>query len=166
MVADPGLERVVASVGHPEPRTRPAEFVTLLQIITSQQVSTKAAAAINKRLTRLCGGNVTWRKILNRSDAQLRDCGLSRSKVEYVRGLAEMIRDKHLNLDQLAELNSDTAIEKLVQVRGIGRWSAQVFAMFALDHKDIFPAEKIGNLQWQNKHNPLSRAQQPKTMRS
>ena len=143
MSADPGLKRVVASVGHPEPRTRPAEFRTLLQIIASQQVSTRAASAINERLALLCGGKVTWRKILNRSEAQLRDCGLSRSKVEYARGLAEMIRDKELNLDQLAKLNSDMAIEKLVQVRGIGRWSAQIFAMFALNHGDIFPADDL-----------------------
>lgn len=143
VVVDPGLSRLIDMVGQPEPRTRPAEFNTLLQVIVSQQVSTSAAAAISGRLTKLCGGNVTWRKVLNRTDTQLRACGLSRSKLDYVKGLAEMIKLKRLDLEHLETLDTDAAIKKLIQVRGIGRWSAEVYAMFALNRGDIFPADDL-----------------------
>lgn len=85
--SDPGLVKVIEQIGYPEPRKRHADFATLLQVIISQQLSTLAAAAINAKVTRCCGGYPTWRKILNRSDQQLRDCGLSWRKVEYAKGL-------------------------------------------------------------------------------
>ncbi|MEJ2178388.1 MAG: DNA-3-methyladenine glycosylase 2 family protein [Gammaproteobacteria bacterium] len=111
--------------------------------MVSQQVTTSAAAAIGGRLIKLCGGSVTWRKILNRTDTQLRACGPSRSKVGYVKGLAGMIKFKRLNLQQLETLDTDAAINKLIQVHGIGRWSAEIYLMFALDRGDIFPADDL-----------------------
>jgi len=141
--SDPGLLEVIQQVGYPEPRKRSAEFATLLQVITSQQLSTRAAAAINTKISKCCAGNVTWRKVLNRSDQQLRDCGLSWRKVEYTKGLAEMFRNGELNLDQMHEMNSEQAIEELLKVRGFGRWSGEIFAMFALGHTDIYPADDL-----------------------
>ena len=85
---DNRLLRVFSLVGCPEPRSREPGFATLARIINAQQLSTRAATAIWERLERSCRGDVTVRKILNRSDQQLRDCGLSGRKVEYIRGLA------------------------------------------------------------------------------
>jgi len=143
VLMDPKLATVIELVGYPSPRIRPAEFVTLLQVIVSQQVSTRAASAINDRLLKLCGGKVTWRKILNRSGDQLRECGLSQNKVDYVRGLAEKIRTKELDLELLKSMDTDSVIAHLVKVRGLGRWSAEIFAMFALGHRDVFPVDDL-----------------------
>jgi len=137
---DPGLQRLIDALGCPEPRVREPGFATLLSIIVSQQLSTGGAAAIWRRLERLCGGPVTHRRILGRDDAQLRQCGLSRQKVEYIRGLARMVADRDLDLDAVREFGAEAAIAELLKVRGIGRWSAEIYAMFALGHRDIFPS--------------------------
>lgn len=140
---DPGLRRLIKQLGYPAPRSRELGFGTLLQIIVSQQLSTTVAAAIWTRIEKLCRKPVTHRKILNRSVKELRQCGLSRQKVEYARGLAQMVADKTLDLDALhatGKRDVETLIAELVKVRGIGRWSAEIYAMFALGHRDVFPA--------------------------
>lgn len=139
---DAGLEAVLTQVGYPEPRARAAELETLLRIIVSQQLSTQVAATIWGRLERVCGKPVTHRKILKRDEAELRGCGLSKQKTEYIRGLAEMVADKRLDLAAvagMAEVDAEAAIAELVKARGLGRWSAQIYVMFALQHRDIFP---------------------------
>ncbi len=140
---DPDLGQLVCRVGLPEPRKRSPDFETLLQIIVSQQLSTHVSAVISGRLKKLCGGRITWRKILNRSDEELRQCGLSWRKVEYAQNLAEIIRQKKLDLALLAHMDSEAVIRQLTEIRGFGRWSGEIFAMFALDHKDIFPADDL-----------------------
>lgn len=142
-LADPGLRRLIDALGYPEARTREPGFSTLLRIIVSQQLSTGVAAAIWGRLERLCRGRVTCRKILNRGDDQLRQCGLSPQKVEYARGLARMIVQKTFDLEAASELDVESAIAELIKVRGVGRWSAEIYAMFALGHNDIFPAADL-----------------------
>ena len=140
VLLDPGLQRLIDALGWPDPRWREAGFSTLLRIIVSQQLSTGVAAVIWERLERVCRGSVTHRKILNRSADQLRQCGLSRQKVAYSRELAQSILQKTLNLDTLNHLDADAAMAELVKIRGIGRWSAEIYAMFALNQLDIFPA--------------------------
>lgn len=137
---DPGLQRLLDALGCPEPRIREPGIATLLRIIVSQQLSTGVAAAIWQRLEKLCRAPVTHRKILNRSDAQLRACGLSRQKVEYIVGLARMVRQKDVDIDAIGRLDAEDAIDELIKIRGIGRWSAEIYAMFALGHADIFPS--------------------------
>ena len=137
---DPGLQRLIDALGYPAPRVREPGFATLLQIIVSQQLSTGVAAAIWRRIESLCRAPVTARKILNRSGDQLRLCGLSRQKVEYAHGLAKMLRQKTLDLEGLRRLDAESTITELLKVRGVGRWSAEIYAMFALGHTDVFPA--------------------------
>lgn len=137
---DPGLHRLVEQLGCPEPRARTPGFATLLSVIVSQQLSTAVAASIRARLEKSCRGAITHRKILNRDEAQLRACGLSRQKVDYIRGLARMVAQRQLDLEALAGMESEAVIDALCEVRGIGRWSAEIYAMFALRHRDIFPA--------------------------
>ena len=137
---DPGLQRLLDALGCPEPRAREPGFATLLRIIVSQQLSTGVAAAIWRRIERLCRAPVTHRKILNRGADPLRQCGLSRQKVQYTLELAQRVRQKTLDLKNLHHLDAESAISELLTVRGIGRWSAEIYAMFALGHADIFPS--------------------------
>ena len=140
---EPGLQRLIDEFGLPEPRTRPPGFATLLQIIVSQQLSTKVSSTIWRRIEKLCRTPVTHRKILNRSGEQLRQCGLSRQKVEYTMELAQRIQQKTLDLENLHQLDVEAVIGELIKIRGIGRWSAEIYAMFALGHNDIFPANDL-----------------------
>lgn len=137
---DPGLRALLQTLGAPAPRVRAPGFATLLRVIVSQQLSTAAAASIWRRLEKDCRGCITHRKILNRNHARLRACGLSPQKIDYARGLAEHVARKTLDLDGLRSRTAEEAIAELVAVRGIGRWSAEIYAMFALDMPDIFPA--------------------------
>lgn len=140
---DPDLQSVINQVGYPAPRKRNADFATLLQIIVSQQLSTTAAVAIGSRLHQACNGDITWRKILNRNAQQLRDCGLSWRKVEYAKDLAAMIRNKDINLQKLPSMQTEQVIQALIKIRGFGRWSAEIFAMFALARQDVYPADDL-----------------------
>ena len=148
---DPGLGELIARIGLPEPRRRAASFETLLQIITSQQISTVAAAAVFAKLRRHCRGEVTWRKVLRRDVDTLKSCGLSERKAEYARGLAEMFKSGTLDMEMLHNVPTPEVVEQLMQVRGFGRWSAEIFAMFALQRADCYPADDLAlqiALQW------------------
>ncbi|WP_423907205.1 DNA-3-methyladenine glycosylase family protein [Candidatus Spongiihabitans sp.] len=140
---DPGLTQVIDQVGYPEPRIRKPGFSTLVGIINAQQLSTKAAAAIWDRLEKSNRGAVTPRKILNRTPTQLRQCGLSARKISYVRGLAEMVLAKDLILEGMETLTDSGVILELTKIKGMGRWSAEIYAMFALGRADIFPANDL-----------------------
>jgi DNA-3-methyladenine glycosylase II len=141
--ADPGLARVIRLVGYPEPRTRIPGFATLVEIINAQQLSTSAAATIWNRLKKLNGGVITPRKIRNRTEDQIRRCGLSVRKIDYIKGLAERVLSNELQLDKLSSLSDHEAIAELVKVRGIGQWSAEIYMIFALGRQDIFPANDL-----------------------
>jgi DNA-3-methyladenine glycosylase II len=141
---DPGIGELTMRIGYPEPRIRQPGFDTLLRIIISQQVSTHSAAAIQRKLEQSCRGRVTWRKVLNRGEDGLRQCGFSRQKTDYALGLAESIRSGALDLDSLHSMDTESVIGELIQVRGFGRWSCQIYAMFALGHRDVYPEDDLG----------------------
>lgn len=138
---DKKLRAVINRVGYPSARGRPPGFETLLKVIVSQQLSVAAADGIWRRLKKICGGAITARKILNRNARQLQNCGLSRQKVSYCTGLAKMVTAKEINLAMSpATHTADEVIHELIKVRGIGVWSAEIYAMFALDFADVFPS--------------------------
>lgn len=139
---EPGLAALVAEAGMPPPRTRPAGFGTLLQIITGQQVSTQAAAAIWQRVAMLAGP-MTPAAWLALDDDALRQAGFSRSKVVYCRDLAARIAGGGLDLDGMDRLSDDDAIRALSAVRGIGRWTSEIYLLFALGRPDVWPADDI-----------------------
>ncbi len=129
-------------VGTPAPRARKPGYATLLRIIVGQQLSTKAAASIWQRLEDAC---VTGEpaSLLSQPDQVLRGFGLSRQKIAYGRGLAEAIDGGTLNLAQMDRMSDDDAITALVALKGIGRWSAEVYLLFALGRTDIMPADDL-----------------------
>lgn len=132
----------LALVGYPEPRLSPHGFGTLLNIIVSQQISRDAANAIRARVEALIPGGEP-EAFLVLEDEALRGAGLSRPKVRYARALAEALSSGALDLDQVATLPDVEAVEAIMALKGFGRWSAEIYCMFALGHTDLFPGEDI-----------------------
>mgnify|MGYP000129388149 CR=1 FL=1 len=132
----------LALVGYPPPRIRPHGFETLLRIIVGQQISTHAADAI---LTRLDAAlpEVTPEGFLALGGEELRAVGFSGRKIEYANGIAEAILSGALDIERLAAMNDTEVIKELVKLRGIGVWTAEIYAMFSLGRRDVFPADDI-----------------------
>ena len=123
-------------------RTDP--FHALLHAIIAQQLSTKAAKTIEGRFSALFDGGPTPAAVARASDEKLRAVGLSPQKLKYVRDLCARILDESLNLDALALLTDDEVIEALTSVKGIGRWTAEMFLMFRLHRPDVLPVGDLG----------------------
>ncbi len=136
---DPRFAEASARHGLPEPRIRPRGYRTLLSAIVSQQVSTAAAASIWRKLEAGIG-DLSDPNVLMAADADaLRACGLSRMKASYAQSLAAHVADGSLPLDDLPA-DDEAAIALLSSVRGLGRWSAEIYLLFAEGRADIFPA--------------------------
>ncbi|MEQ9641486.1 MAG: DNA-3-methyladenine glycosylase 2 family protein [Alphaproteobacteria bacterium] len=140
--ADADFARVVAELGPPPSRKRDPGFGTLLRAIVYQQVSTAAGAAIWGRLEAGLG-EMHHASLLRHDDEALRGFGLSRPKVKYARALATALADGTLDLDGLHTLEDEAAITALVALPGIGRWTAEVYLLSALDRPDVMPAADL-----------------------
>lgn len=125
---------------------RQSHFVALSRSIVFQQLATAAAATIWGRYAALTPGRrpPSAREVLTLPEDQLRGAGLSRNKLASIRDLAEHVEDGRLVLRGLGHHDDETVIEQLVQVRGIGRWTAQVFLMFKLGRPDVMPIADLG----------------------
>jgi DNA-3-methyladenine glycosylase II len=143
--ADPVLARLIAGVGPCRYANdgKTAPFAALASAIVYQQISGSAAAAILRRLEALCCGALAPAPILASSDQALRAVGLSRQKAAYIRSLAEHA-ETTLDRRRLSRMSDDEAIEALTAVKGVGRWTAQVFLMFRLQRLDILPVSDLG----------------------
>jgi DNA-3-methyladenine glycosylase II len=135
--------RVIAAHPRVALKTRGDPFVTLARSITGQQISVKAADAVWQRFCAACG-DLTPRSILRRRATTLRACGLSDRKVEYIRDLASHFVSGHIEPARFADQDDEAIIAELVAVRGIGRWTAEMFLMFRLGRPDVLPAEDYG----------------------
>jgi DNA-3-methyladenine glycosylase II len=118
-------------------------FYELVESIVSQQLSIKAAATIWKRFVELVG-EVTPPAVLAVTHEQMRAVGMSNAKAAYTRGLAEMLTAEAIDLSDLDKLDNEAVIERLVQIKGIGRWSAEMFLMFTLARPDVFSTGDLG----------------------
>src|SRR5581483_7985338 len=140
-------EQVFAAIleraGTPQFRRRRNGFPTLLHIILEQQVSIDAAAAMHRRLAGLCQP-LAPREFLTLDDDTLRRCGFSRQKMGYARGLAEAVASGRLDFGALAGASDEDAFAALTGLKGIGRWSAEIYLIFALGRPDIWPAADLG----------------------
>jgi 3-methyladenine DNA glycosylase/8-oxoguanine DNA glycosylase len=119
-------------------------FDALARSILYQQLAGKAAAAIHARFVAALGGTVTAAMVLAAAPELLTSCGLSRAKAAAISDLAEHIVDGRLNLDRIGRLSNEQVIEQLVQVRGIGRWTAEMFLLGTLGRLDIWPTGDFG----------------------
>ena len=143
LAAEPVFDEILQRAGPPRFRRRRNGFGTLLHIILEQQVSIDAAAAMHRRLVELCRP-LTPATFLTLDDATLRSCGFSRQKMGYARPLAEMVARGEFDFARLGRSKDETALAELLSVKGIGRWSAEVYMLFALGRPDIWPAGDLG----------------------
>jgi DNA-3-methyladenine glycosylase II len=136
---DARLAAVIEQTGLPASRMREPGYETLLRTIVGQQVSVAAAAAVWNRLEAMLGTGCPPDALMARDADALRGCGLSRQKQGYARSLAELVITGALDLDNLPH-DDEEAIARLVLVKGIGRWSAEIYLLFAEGRPDIWPA--------------------------
>jgi DNA-3-methyladenine glycosylase II len=136
---EPKIAAALAHAGYPEPRISVRGYETLLRTIVGQQISIKAAASMWAKLVALVGDPPEPAALLAASDETLRAAGLSRQKAAYARSLAEEVLSGRLDFEALPA-DDEEAIAKLVQVKGIGRWSAEIYLLFAEGRRDIWPA--------------------------
>lgn len=143
---DPILAKVIEAVGpcRIQLRTDGTHYQALVRSIVYQQLSGKAAGTIHSRLNALYGGTPEPHAVLATSDQQLRAVGLSRQKIGYLRDLSAKVVSGELPLDAVHEMGDDDLIEHLVQVKGIGRWTAQMFLMFRLGRLNVLPELDLG----------------------
>ncbi|MFC7369016.1 DNA-3-methyladenine glycosylase family protein [Vreelandella zhaodongensis] len=140
--ADPDIARAYPLVGAPAPRQRDPGFATFFSTIVSQQISTEAARAIMSRVKALLP-ELNAKAVMDIEEQALRDAGLSWRKVEYAKGLAEAELAGTFSADGLELLSDGEAIAAITQLRGFGRWSAEIYLMFSLQRADIFPADDL-----------------------
>ncbi len=144
---DPKLARIIDRVGDCElaPRTGGTHFDALVRAIIYQQLSGKAAATIHGRVEALYGDRPpTPEEILATDDQRLRACGLSWQKISYIKDLASKVISGELQTESLDAMPDDEVIASLVRVKGIGRWSAQMFLMFRLGRPNVLPDLDLG----------------------
>lgn len=142
---DPILSAVIDRVGPCRLKPNRNRFKTLVSSIISQQISTAAARTIKARLEAILPpGKMTPAALASLSVDQLRSVGISQQKAGYLLDLAEKCETGQVRLSQLGRLSDERVIDQLIQVKGIGRWSAQMFLMFSLVRLDVFPDGDLG----------------------
>lgn len=144
---DPVLADLIRRHGHCglAAAQRTDHFSALARAIVGQQLSTKAATTIYRRFVELLPGQrVTGESVAAATDAQLRAVGLSRQKTAYLRDLCARVNDGSLRLDALDSMSDEEVIAALSQVKGIGRWTAEMFLIFRLHRPDVLPVGDLG----------------------
>ena len=136
---EPGMARALEIAGYPEPRIRPRGYETLMRTIVGQQVSVAAATSMWNKFAAFAGADLPPAKILAADFDTLRACGLSRQKQGYLRSLCELVAAGELDFGALPA-DDEAAITQLTQIKGIGRWSAEIYLLFAEGRLDIWPA--------------------------
>lgn len=141
---DPVMSRLIGVWGPCRLRRRRNRFAMLARSVISQQISTKAAQSIQRRLSERIDGQWSAERMHALDLEDLRGAGVSPQKAGYLQDLTRLVLDGTLNLNQIGRLNDEQVISRLIQVRGIGRWTAQMFLMFALARPDVFPDDDLG----------------------
>lgn len=141
---DPIMLQLIEDHGPGLVRTMPHGFASLVRIIVGQQLSTIVAARIYERLQVMAGGRVTPATISKMTESQLRSVGLSQAKTNSIRDLVEKTVSRQVRFNRMDTMSNDEVTEMLVQVKGIGPWSAQMYLMFVLNRLDVFPMGDLG----------------------
>jgi len=136
---DKAIARALKRAGYPGPRLRERGYRTLLRTIVGQQVSVAAANSMWRKLEAHLGEEMPAEALLAAEFDELRACGLSRQKQGYARSLCELVVGGELDFDALPE-DDEEAIAQLTRIKGIGRWSAEIYLLFAEGRPDVWPA--------------------------
>ncbi|MCM3236197.1 DNA-3-methyladenine glycosylase [Heyndrickxia oleronia] len=142
--ADPILQQLMKLIGPLNIKISDDPYQALLRSIVGQQLSAKVASVLNERLKKLSNSNLSPETILALSDEQLREIGISYRKISYIRDLSEKIAKKELLFEQFSFMGNETVIQQLTQVKGIGRWTAEMFLIFSLGRLDVLSLLDIG----------------------
>lgn len=143
---DPVMHKLSQAHRIPAEQVIPGDdgFAALVTSITHQQVSLAAGMSIHAKLLKVLGGKATPRRVLNRSEDQLRAAGLSRSKAAYVQDLADKTLRGEVEFGRFREMEDDAIVAELTAVKGIGTWTAKMFLLFHLQRPDVFAPEDLG----------------------
>jgi DNA-3-methyladenine glycosylase II len=143
--ADPVMRELIRRIGPFQLTLERDRFVVLVRAIISQQISTSAARSIRNRVFAAVGPEKPSAENLMRlRDDELRAAGISPQKLNYLRDLCDNVLDGRLTLNHIGRKSDDGVIDELVQVKGIGRWTAQMFLIFSLGRLDVFPHDDLG----------------------
>jgi DNA-3-methyladenine glycosylase II len=141
---DPNLSKIIRQVGNYKIKQRNHHFASLVEAIISQQLAGAAADAILQRFKKLYPTFPKPAQILQTRNSELRSVGLSKMKIEYLKDLARKIEDGEIVIKSLSKMNDEEVITHLTRVKGIGRWTAEMFLIFSLGRQDIFPVGDLG----------------------
>ena len=148
---DPVLKKLVKAYPEANLRSRGNAFSTLARSITGQQISVKAAQSVWNRVAAAVG-KMTPDNVLTKKDDELRACGLSWQKVSYIKDLALHFADGRIKPRRWAREDEETIIGELAEVKGIGRWTAEMFLMFYLLRPNVLPLDDIGLQRAMERH--------------
>lgn len=141
---DPDLKKVIMAIGDLHISLRTDYFASLIRSIIGQQISVSAAAVIYGRLEESLEGQMTAEAIFLKSPEALRQAGLTKQKIKYIKNLAERVVVGTVNLTDIAEYDDDDIKHQLIQVKGIGKWTAEVFLLLSLGRKDVLAIDDVG----------------------
>lgn len=141
---DPVLGKIINSVGDYSLKKRNHHFAVLVESIVSQQLATRAAEAIFSRFKDLYPKFPTAADILATKKSKLRAVGLSSMKIEYIKDLARKVDQGKIKMRSLSKTSDEEVIAHLTQVKGIGRWTAEMFLIFSLGRQDVLPVNDLG----------------------
>jgi len=144
LLKDPILGKIIDKVGDYSLKRRNHHFAVLVESIISQQLATKAAEAIFRRFTKLYPKFPTATQILATRRSKLRKTGMSGMKIDYLKDLARNIEEGKLKIKSLPKMSDEQVIEQLTQIKGIGRWTAEMFLIFSLGRQDVLPVHDLG----------------------
>lgn len=162
---DSNLEKIIKIVGKYSINIRNDPFQSLVESIIYQQLAGKAANAIYNRFINYYNNKqITPTLILNSPNDNLKKVGLSNRKINYLKDLALHVYDGRINLEELPKMNDEEIINKLVNVKGIGRWTSEMFLIFSLGRQDILPVTDLGVRKAIQKVYSLSELPKPNIM--
>jgi DNA-3-methyladenine glycosylase II len=144
---DPVLRRIIKKYKKGFLTTRNDPFFSLCRTIVGQQISTKAADSIWSKFEKKCRKHIVPNRVLKLSSSSLKSAGLSRQKVKYLKNIAKNFKNKSFNVRELKKMKDEEAINYITKLKGLGIWSAEMFLMFNLNRRDIFPINDIGLLR-------------------
>ena len=162
--SDKKLAPLIRRIGPCSMRITKNPFQTLVEAIIYQQLSEASATAITKRFLKLYKKFPTPRQVNNTTDKKLKDIGLSGTKINYIKGLSKLIIQKKIDFKKIAKLNDQQVIEELTKIKGIGNWTTQIYLMFCLQRKDVFPVGDLGIQKGIRDLFSLKELPDPKTM--
>ena len=141
---DPLMQKLINIIGDLEVETRPDFFESLIRSIIGQQISVQAANSIYLRLLQLTDDQLKVDKLAEMNPEKLRSTGLSKPKIKYIQDLTQKVYNGDLDLKGLTRLDNETAVEELTKVKGIGKWTAEVFLIFSLERMNVLAIDDIG----------------------